>query len=43
MAKKKKMQSVLVNQKQKVSTFMKEKWEREKSERMAKIVKHSEE
>ncbi len=42
MAKKKKVQSVLVNRKQKVSTFMKEKWEREKFERMAKNVKHSE-
>jgi hypothetical protein len=43
MAKKKKVQSVLVNQKQKVSTFMKENWEREKSESMAKHVKHLEE
>jgi hypothetical protein len=43
MAQKKKVQSVLVNQKQKVSSFMKKKWEHEKSERMAKIVKHLEE
>ena len=33
--KKKKVQSVLVNRKPKVSTFMKEKWERERSERRA--------
>jgi hypothetical protein len=40
MAKKKNEQSVLIIHKQKASTFMKEKWECEKSERRAKIVKH---
>ncbi len=39
---KKKVQSVLVNQKQKVSTFMKQKWEREKSERRAEGKKYLE-
>jgi hypothetical protein len=41
-AKKKKVQSVLVNQKQKVSTFMKQKWECEKSEMRAEGKKHLE-
>jgi hypothetical protein len=41
-AKKKKMQSVLVNCKPKVSTFMKEKWECERLEWRAKVKKHSE-
>jgi hypothetical protein len=41
-AKKKKVQSVLVNQKQKVITFMKQKWEHEKSERRAEGKKHLE-
>ncbi len=40
--KKKKVQSVLVNRKQKVSTFMKQKWECEKSERRAEGKKHLE-
>jgi hypothetical protein len=42
-AKKKKVKSLLVNQKQRVSMFMKEKWECEKSERRAERLKHSEE
>ena len=41
-AKKKKVQPVLVNHKPKVSTFMKEKWERERLERRAEAKTHSE-
>jgi len=41
--KKKKVQSVLVNRKPKASTFMKEKWERERSERRADGKKSLEE
>jgi hypothetical protein len=41
--KKKKVLSVLMNLKQKVSTFMKKKWECEKSERKAERIKHLEE
>ena len=41
-SKKKKVQSVLVNHKPKVSTFMKEKWERERLERRAEAKTHSE-
>jgi hypothetical protein len=42
-AKKKKVQSLHINQQQKVSTIMKEKWEHDKSERRAERLKHLEE
>jgi len=42
-SKKKKVQSVLVHRKPKVSAFMKEKWERERSERRAEMKKYSDE
>ena len=41
-SKKKKVQSVLVNHKPKVSTFTKEKWERETLDWRAEAKKHSE-
>ena len=42
-SKKKKVQSVLINRKPKVSAFMKDKWERERSERRAEMKKYSDE
>jgi hypothetical protein len=42
-SKKKKVQSVLVHRKPKVSAFIKEKWERERSERRAERKKYSDE
>lgn len=42
-SKKKKVQSVLVHRKPKTSQFMKEKWERERSERRALMKKYSDE
>ena len=42
-SKKKKVQSVLINRKPKASAFMKDKWERERSERRAEMKKYSDE
>jgi hypothetical protein len=42
-SKKKKVQSILVHRKPKVSAFMKEKWERKRSERRAEMKKYSDE
>ena len=42
-SKKKKVQSVLINRKPKASAFMKDKWERERSERRAEMKKYTDE